>query len=140
MADPLSIIQAVFSVSNQLYTIARSMKGAPVELKALECEISRVHPILEHLLDTLTKQDHSGSRTHSDKEMLQGLFNEARDITESANCLLSKITTRSSDGTLKVRKLQWICEMSSCKTLAIRFHDLYVSISAVYSVLNSHHL
>ena len=49
MADPIEIIQTAISVSKEVCGAIKSIKDAPDELKALDVEVSRMPPILEHL-------------------------------------------------------------------------------------------
>lgn len=131
MVDPIDIIEKVFTVAKTIYSIVKSIKGAPDELKTIDRAVSRLLPILEHLLTTLGQRVQADDRDR-DARALQSLCDEARELVEVANGFLKT----SSDGIYVLRKKEWprwLMKKSDREDLAKRFHDLHSAVSAYLS-------
>lgn len=131
MADPIEIIQTVISVSQQIYGIVKSIKGAPDELKTIDRAVSRILPILKHLVETLGNRVREEDRD-PDAAALRSLCDEARELVEVAKGFLGS----RNDGTFKLRKKEWprwLMKKSDREDLAKRFHDLHGAISSYLS-------
>ena len=131
MADILEIIDKVVAISKGIYGLVKNINGAPVELRALDREVSRIIPILEHLFDTLGNRAKEENRNR-DTKALQSLCDEARELVDRANGFVKT----NVNGTYKLSKKEWprwLMKKSDREELVKRFHDLYNSASAYLS-------
>ena len=131
MVDPIEIVDKALWASKIIYSVVKSIKDAPEELKALDREVSRVVPVLEHLFETLGKRAQEDDRVR-DANALHGLCDEARELIEKANGLLGT----NKDGTYKLQKkdwTKWILKTSNREELTKRFRNLNASIVAYLS-------
>ena len=124
MADPIEIIQTVISVSKEVCGAIKSIKDAPDELKALDVEVSRMLPILEHLFAI------SGSGTQEperDANALKSLCDEARDLVEWAKGVLTK--NEFGSRRLPAKKwAKWLLDRSNRQELVKRFEKMNASV------------
>lgn len=130
MADPIEIIGTAISVSKTIYGAVKSIKDAPEELKTLDREVSRVLPILGHLVETLGKRSQDDSHDR-DTAALQGLCNEARELIDAARGIVGAVNGRS-----KLRKKEWpgwLLNKSNREGLVKRLQQLNSSIVAYLS-------
>lgn len=102
MADPTKIIQTAVTVTQQIYAAVECIKGAPAERKAIESEVTRVHLVLEYLIQMLGSRAQE-EKPEKDMTVLQGLCNEARKLIDMANSVQSNDRTKST----KLRKTEW---------------------------------
>ncbi|KAF7793290.1 hypothetical protein EIP86_004401 [Pleurotus ostreatoroseus] len=131
MVDPIEIVDKALWASKKIYGVVKSIKDAPEELKALDREVSRVVPVLEHLFETLGKRAQEDDRIR-DANALRGLCDEARELIEKADGLLGT----NKDGTYKLRKkdwAKWIVKTSNREELTRKFQKLNASIDAYLS-------
>ena len=99
MVDPIEIVDKALWASKIIYNVVKSIKDAPVELKVLDREVSRVVPVLEHLFETLGRRSEEEDRIR-DVTALHGLCDDARELIEKANGLLGM----NKDGMYKLQK------------------------------------
>ena len=131
MVDPIEIVDKALWASKKIYGIVKSIKDAPEELKALDREVSRVVPVLEHLFSTLGKRTQEDDRAR-DANALCSLCDEARELIERANGLLGT----NMDGTFKLQKkdwAKWILKTSNREELTKKLQKLNASIDAYLS-------
>ena len=130
MVDPIEIVDKALWASKIIYNVVKSIKDAPVELKALDREVSRVVPVLEHLFETLGKRAEDDRAR--DVTALHGLCNDARELIEKANGFLGM----NKDGTYKLQKkdwAKWIVKTSNREELGKKFQKLNASIDMYLS-------
>lgn len=131
MADALKIVQTVISVSKHIHSVVKSIQGATDEIRTLDREVSRVLPILEHLLETLGDRAQEESRER-DARALQSLCDEARELVDRATDILKK----NSAGAFRLHKKdwpRWLMKKTDREELAKRLYALYISTSAYLS-------
>ena len=131
MADPIEIIDKALWASKKVYGIVKSIKDAPEELKALDREVSRVVPVLEHLFETLGRRAEEEDRIR-DVTALHGLCDDARELIGKANGFLGM----NRDGTYKLQKkdwAKWIVKTSNREGLTKKFQKLNDSIDMYLS-------
>ena len=124
MADPIEIIQSVISVSKEVCSAIKSIKGAPDELKALDDEVSRMLPILEHLFMISRSCTRNQER---DASALRSLYDEARKLDEWAKGSLEKNDLGGRK--LPVKKwTKWLLDRTNRQELFTRFEKLNLSV------------
>ena len=130
MADPIEVIQTVITVSNQIYGAIKCIKDAPQERKAIETEVSRLHVILEYLMQVLGRR--TQERPGREAEALQALCDEARRLIELASCSIGKGKERG----YKLRKVEWpkwLLQRSNRQELVQQLQKLHASIDTYLS-------
>ena len=124
MADPIEIIQTVISVSKEVCGAIKSIKDAPDELKALDVEISRVLPVLEHLFAISGSCSQNQER---DGSALKSLCDEARELVEWAKGILEK--NEFGNPKLPAKKwAKWLLQRSNRQELLKRLEKMNSSV------------
>lgn len=131
MTDPIEIIQTVISVLKLICNAVQCIKGAPDEQKALGNEATRLHLVLEYLVQIL------GSRVRDEQseretKALQGLCDEARKLIDLANGILGNRRTNGYN----LRKVEWpvwLLKKSNREDLVKRLQKLNASMDIFFS-------
>ncbi len=131
MADPIEIISTVISISKQIYSAAQYIKGAPDEQKAVENELTRLHVVLEYLVQILGRRV-GDEQPERQTNAIQGLCDEARKLIDLANGTLGDGKTRG----YKLRKVEWprwLLKKSNREDLVKQLQKLNAAIDTFFS-------
>lgn len=135
MADVIGILGFALHAAHKVYDVVKTIKDAPDEIETLKTQTKRVE-YFAAFIDQLQTEDQVLSEATTTQ--FRTLATQAEKLTKSANSLLKKVTTNTTNDTDEVRKLniKWPLYASRAKKIADEFKQLNLELGAVLTVHN----